>query len=88
MAAECPVCLDETSEYQTPCCKKVYHVECFDKSLRLNGMCPTCRAPFVIVTIHGDLPEPVEPRYSRAFVLLGCIVTVATVVYFVTPYLP
>ena len=47
---DCPICLESCEEHvATKCCKKVFHKNCLDKCLALNGTCPMCRTVFVTI---------------------------------------
>jgi hypothetical protein len=47
---ECPICLETCHEdFQSSCCKKSFHKNCYEKCLNINNTCPTCRTVFVKV---------------------------------------
>ena len=43
---ECPICLSEidNSVYETKCCKKKFHVNCYNECIKIKNACPLCRA--------------------------------------------
>jgi len=47
---ECPICLETCHEdFQSSCCKKNFHKNCYEKCLNINNTCPTCRTVFIKV---------------------------------------
>ena len=85
---ECPICLDYVTDEQLqtvlPCCKKIFHTECY---LKCSNPCPLCRsANFICI----DMPSPVDEveRVSCCKIAFNCISTVIVsgflVLYFVT----
>ena len=76
---ECPVCLEQNTDFVSLCCKKHFHNECF---LKCAPTCPLCRAHFVRVPeVEPEAPQPMLCYIIFKVVCYGIITP--TIIFYV-----
>ena len=89
MNEECPICSDNLSGTLATlgCCKKVLHVECLIKCMKLRLACPMCRASHESLQMVQDTESqvlvPVAVRYNKQNSFRNIIITVAVLLLIV-----
>jgi hypothetical protein len=92
---ECPICVEPLSGTLATlgCCRKVLHVECLVKCMKVKLDCPMCRARHESMHMVQDVESqrlvPVAVQYRTknvyrelfTFTLLSCVVTLSYLYY-------
>jgi hypothetical protein len=85
MEQECPICLCEIEKdklFITNCCKKQFHLNCFNECMKYNPECPLCRkkSDNVVITIQEN--EEGNIRYNIIiYQFISFLFLIATLYY-------